>query len=77
MIQREVVLRFLFEVAQHLLIVALNPARRRHVDRFKLALDVVLLAQAMRDHVELQRPDRAENQIVVAVAVPSSPLIMM
>ena len=38
-------------------------ARRRH-HGLELALDSVLVAQPIRRHLELQRPDRAQDQIV-------------
>ena len=66
MIQREVVLCLAPEFLQHLLVVTLNPSCRRHIDRLELAFDFVLVAQAMCDDVELERPDRAEYQVVVA-----------
>ena len=43
-----------------------DPARRSNVDRLELALDLVFVAQAMCHNIELQRPDRAEDQVVVA-----------
>jgi hypothetical protein len=44
----------------------INPACRRHIDRFKLAIDPVLVLKTVRDDVELQRPDRAQYQVVIA-----------
>lgn len=43
MIDREVVMRLTLKFGQHFLIVALDPTRRRHVNRFKLALDLVFV----------------------------------
>ena len=65
-VEREVVMRLSLEFRQHLVVVALHPAGRGHIHGLELALDLVLVPQPMRDDVELQRPDRAEDQVVVA-----------
>jgi len=57
MIVRKVVMRFAFKLSQHLFVVTLDPAGCRHVNCFELALDLVLITQAMRDNFELQRPN--------------------
>ena len=61
----QVVMGFLLEVRKHLLIVADNPARRRDVDGFELAFNLVLILEPMRDDIELQRTDGTENQVVI------------
>ena len=59
MIASQVVVRLALEVSQHLLIATLDPARRCHIYRLKLALHFVFIAQAMRHHFKLQRSDSA------------------
>ena len=66
MIERQVVLRLLFELGQLAGVIALYPAGRRHIHGLELALDLVFIAQSVRYDIELQRPNRAENQVVVA-----------
>jgi hypothetical protein len=66
MIEREVVMRFAFKFGQRFLIVTLDPACCRHVYRFELALNLVLITQAMCNNLELQRPDGTENEVVIS-----------
>src|SRR5690606_15603446 len=62
-IEGEIVVGLAPELLELAGIVALDPACRRDVHGFELAVDVVLVTQAMRDHVELQRPDGTEDEI--------------
>ena len=66
MVEREVVVRLAFKIGQHFLVITLDPAGCRHVNRFELALDLVFITQAMRDNLELQRPDGTENEVVIS-----------
>ena len=66
MIEREVVVRLAFKLSQHLLIITLDPTCCRYVYRVELAFDFVFIAQAMRDHLELQRSDGTENEVVIS-----------
>lgn len=60
-IHREVVMGLALKVAEHFLVIAFNPTRCRNVDRLKQALNLVLVAQTVRDNFELQRTNSAEN----------------
>src|SRR5210317_46597 len=64
-IQREVIVCFSFEVSQHLVVAAFHPARRRDVDCFELAFNVVFVAKPMRHNVKLKWTDSAKDQVVV------------
>ncbi len=66
MIESEVVTGLFLELGEHLLIVAPDPACRSNVDILELAFDLVLVTQPVRDDIELQRPDGAENQVIIA-----------
>ena len=65
-IQREVVMRFTFKVAEHLFILAFDPSRRSNIDWLKLTLNLVFISQSMRDNLKLKRPNRAKNQVIIA-----------
>ena len=68
-IEREVVVPLLAKLLELLrvliLFLAIDPARSEHVDVVESRLHAVLVLQAERHDVELQRTDRSENQIVV------------
>ena len=65
-IEREIVMRLAFEVAEYLVVIADYPSCRRDIDVLELAFDVVFVLQSMRDDVKLQLSDGTENQVVVA-----------
>ena len=64
-IERQVVMRLLAKILEHIVIFGLHPACRRDIDRLELALDLVLVLETVRHNVELQGPDGAEDKVVV------------
>ena len=66
MVERKAVVGALAELLEHLRLRAADPARREDIDRLEGAGDAVLVGEPERDDVELQRPDGAEDQVVVA-----------
>ena len=65
-IDSEVVMRLLVELLQLALIDTTHPTRGRNLHRLKARIYPILLAQAMRHNLELERPDCAEDEVVVA-----------
>ncbi len=66
-VDSQVLVGLVAELLELLLVGAIDPARGPDVDRLVGALDLVFLLQAAGDHVELQYPDRAEDNVVVAL----------
>src|SRR6185437_14612161 len=64
-IDGEVLVRTLLELRELGGITPRDPARCMHRDGVEDALHAVLVLEAKRDHLELQRTDGSENQIVV------------
>ena len=64
-IEREVFVGALAELLELCRISAADPARSDDIDRFEGAGDAVFVGEPEGDHVELQRPDGAEDQVIV------------
>ena len=65
-IQCQVVMCLALKVAEHLRIIAIDPSRGSDVDGLEQTLDLVFIAQAVRNNLELKRADRAKDQVVIA-----------
>ena len=61
----EVRTRGLFELLQGNLVITVDPANRRVIDRLADTIDMVLVSQAGEDHVELQDTDGPEDKVAV------------
>ncbi len=61
---RDVHRELLGELLEMRAIVAAHPTRSDDANRFERAVDAVLVAESKRRHLELQGPDRAEDQVV-------------
>src|SRR5690554_1083512 len=64
-IKRQVGTRLAPKLFQLLGVVAIDPARRLHVDRLIDTIHLILLLETMGDHIELQRTHGTKNQVVV------------
>src|SRR5271166_1095314 len=65
-IDGEIVVGLVAKLCEPLLVLEPNPARDRDIDGFEYALHVVFVREAKCDDLELQLPDRAQDQVVVA-----------
>ena len=65
MIEGELVMRFLFEFIENIVIVRFHPPGCGDTDGFELAFHLVFVTKSMRHHVELQRTDRAQYKVIV------------
>ena len=66
MVQSKIVMRLLFELCQHLLIVCLYPPGRGDADGFELAVNFVFIFQSMSNDLELQGANCAKYQLIVS-----------
>src|SRR5690606_11614114 len=66
-VDSQVLMGLVAELLELLLVGTLDPACGPDVDRLVGALDLVLFLQTAGDHVELQHPDGAEDDVVVAL----------
>src|SRR5882672_12390536 len=65
-IARQIVVSLQLELLQFAFLPGADPTRRVHADGLEDALDSVLVGQSEGHHLELQRPDRAQDQFRIS-----------